>query len=247
MVHLLIQLDHSQVVIGLEGGEEEDEEEHHGNHSSTPKYFLLFLLNLQDIRHIWIGHDKQLIKSSHPILFTTVTALATSAKECSYNQKDEAMSTLQDKKTTKNYCSLADRVGTGRGVSAKRAGLIQPTEVAFFIAAEFKHDHLFQTLSIVSHDESHLANAVQVQILPVQSIHQSKPLKSKSSFHDFHDLRTQCGTAGGLNLIWFSKMFLCFSLRAVARVTDGKVGAGEGEARVQQNVALFLFAPKLWP
>ena len=52
MVHLLIQLDHSQVVIGLEGGEEEDEEEHHGNHSSTPKYFLLFLLNLQDIRHI---------------------------------------------------------------------------------------------------------------------------------------------------------------------------------------------------
>ena len=34
-VHLLIQLDHSQVVIGLEGGEEEDEEEHHGNHSAT--------------------------------------------------------------------------------------------------------------------------------------------------------------------------------------------------------------------
>ena len=51
MVHLLIQLDHSQVVIGLEGGEEEDKEEHHGNHSSTPKYFLFFLLNLQDIRH----------------------------------------------------------------------------------------------------------------------------------------------------------------------------------------------------
>ena len=51
MVHLLIQLDHSQVVIGLEGGEEEDEEEHHGNHSSTPKYFLVLLLNLQDIRH----------------------------------------------------------------------------------------------------------------------------------------------------------------------------------------------------
>ena len=100
MVHLLIQLDHSQVVIGLEGCEEEDEEEHHGNHSSTPKYFLFFLLNLQDIRHIWIGHDKQLIKSSHPILFTIVTALATSAKECSYNQKDEAMSTLQDKKRT---------------------------------------------------------------------------------------------------------------------------------------------------
>ena len=43
MVHLLIQLDHSQVVIGLEGGEEEDEEEHHGNHSSTPNYFLMFL------------------------------------------------------------------------------------------------------------------------------------------------------------------------------------------------------------
>ena len=42
-----------------------------------------------------------------------------------------------------------------------------------------------------------------------------------------------------------SKLFLCFSLRAVARVTDGKVRAGEGEARVQQNVALFLFAPKL--
>ena len=42
MVHLLIQLDHSQVVIGLEGGEEEDKEEHHGNHSSTPKYFYFF-------------------------------------------------------------------------------------------------------------------------------------------------------------------------------------------------------------
>ena len=82
MVHLLIQLDHSQVVIGLEGCEEEDEEEHHGNHSPTPKYFLAFLSNLQEIRHTWGPNDEQLIKSSHPILFTTVTALATSAKKC---------------------------------------------------------------------------------------------------------------------------------------------------------------------
>ena len=44
-------------------------------------------------------NDEKLIKSSHPILFTIVTALATSAKKCSYKQKDEAMSTLQDKKT----------------------------------------------------------------------------------------------------------------------------------------------------
>ena len=95
VVHLLIQLDHSQVVIGLEGCEEEDEEEHHGNHSPTPKYFLAFLSNLQEIRHTWGPNDEQLIKSSHPILFTTVTALATSAKKCWYKQKDEAMSTGQ--------------------------------------------------------------------------------------------------------------------------------------------------------
>ena len=34
--YLLIQLDHPQVVVGLECGEEEDEEEHHGNHTATP-------------------------------------------------------------------------------------------------------------------------------------------------------------------------------------------------------------------
>ena len=68
MVHLLIQLDHSQVVIGLEGGEEEDKEEHHGNHSSTPKYFLVFLLNLQDIRHTWMSKWRTIYKIVSPNL-----------------------------------------------------------------------------------------------------------------------------------------------------------------------------------
>ena len=35
ITNLFVQLDHPQVVVGLEGGEEEDEEEHHGNHSAT--------------------------------------------------------------------------------------------------------------------------------------------------------------------------------------------------------------------
>ena len=39
LTYLLIQLDHPQVVVGLECGEEEDEEEHHGNHAATPDHY----------------------------------------------------------------------------------------------------------------------------------------------------------------------------------------------------------------